>query len=83
MAINNMNNMMQFVNMIKNNQNPQDFIMGMLEQRAQQNPIYKNLIGYIKNGDTQQTENFVRNVAKEKGVDFDKEFNSFKQMFKL
>lgn len=83
MAINNMNNMMQFVNMIKNNQNPQDFIMGMLEQRAQQNPMYKNLIGYIKNGDTQQTENFVRNVAKEKGVDFDKEFNSFKQMFKL
>lgn len=83
MAINNMNNMMQFVNMIKNNQNPQDFVMGMLEQRAQQNPVYKNLIGYIKNGDTQQTENFVRNVAKEKGVDFDKEFNSFKQMFKL
>lgn len=83
MAINNMNNIMQFVNMIKNNQNPQDFVMGMLEQRAQQNPVYKNLIGYIKNGDTQQTENFVRNVAKEKGVDFDKEFNSFKQMFKL
>ena len=83
MAINNMNNIMQFVNMVKNNQNPQDFIMGMLEQRAQQNPMYKNLIGYIQNGDTQQTENFVRNVAKEKGVDFDKEFNSFKQMFKL
>lgn len=83
MAINNINNMMQFVNMIKNNQNPQEFIMGILEQRAQQNPMYKNLIGYIKNGDTQQTENFVRNVAKEKGIDFDKEFNSFKQMFKL
>ena len=83
MAINNINNMMQFVNMIKNNQNPQEFIMGILEQKAQQNPMYKNLIGYIKNGDTQQTENFVRNVAKEKGIDFDKEFNSFKQMFKL
>ena len=43
----------------------------------------QNLSTLIENGNTQEIENVVRNIAKERGIDFDKEFNSFKQMFKL
>lgn len=74
--------MMQFVNMMKNG-NPEQMMMSMLEQSAQNNPILENLLNMAKNNDSEGIESYVRNVAKEKGIDYDKEFNSFKQMFGL
>lgn len=83
MLNNNINQMSQFVSMIKGNKNPQEYVMGMLKERAGDNPVYSNLMSMINSGDTRGVESVVRNIAKEKGVDFDKEFNSFKQMFRL
>lgn len=79
----NSNNILQFVSMIKNNPNPQAFVMNELQRRAQQNPVLQNVATLVQNGDTQGVETIVRNIAKERGIDFDKEFNSFKQMFRL
>lgn len=74
---------LQFVNMVKQG-NPQQIVMGMLEQRAQQgNPVFKNLLNKVQQGDTQGVETIVRNMAREKGIDFDTEFNSFKRQFGL
>lgn len=81
--MNGFNQAMQFINMAKSG-NPQEIVMNMLQQRAGSNPMFSNLIGMIQNGNTDGVEQVVRNIAKEKGIqDFDKEFNSFKQMFKL
>ena len=74
--------MMQFVNMMKNG-NPEQMMMSMLERSAQNNPILENLLNMAKNNDSEGIENYVRNVAREKGIDYDKEFNSFKRMFGL
>ena len=74
--------MVQFVNMMKNG-NPEQMMMSMLERSAQNNPILENLLNMAKNNDSEGIENYVRNVAREKGIDYDKEFNSFKQMFGL
>ena len=74
--------MMQFVNMMKNG-NPEQMMMSMLERSAQNNPILENLLNMAKNNDSEGIEKYVRNVAREKGIDYDKEFNSFKQMFGL
>lgn len=74
--------MVQFVNMMKNG-NPEQMVMSMLEQSAQNNPMLGNLLNMAKNNDSAGIESYVRNVAKEKGIDYDKEFNSFKQMFGL
>ena len=74
--------MVQFINMMKNG-NPEQMMMSMLEQSAQNNPILENLLNMAKNNDSEGIESYVRNVAKEKGIDYDKEFNSFKQMFGL
>lgn len=70
----------EIVNMIKNG-NPQQLIMGMLQQKANQNPMFANILNLVQAGDTQGVENIVRNMFTEKGMDFDKEFNSFKRTF--
>ena len=79
----NSNNILQFVSLIKNNPNPQTIVMNELQRRAQSNPVLGNTATLVQNGDTQGVETIVRNIAKERGIDFDKEFNSFKQMFRL
>lgn len=79
----NSNNILQFVSLIKNNPNPQTIVMNELQRRAQNNPVLGNIATLVQNGDTQGVETIVRNIAKERGIDFDKEFNSFKQMFRL
>lgn len=76
------NQMADFVKLVSTSKNPQAMVLNMLEERANQNPMFKNLATLVKSGDTQQVETVVRNIAKEKGIDFDKEFNSFKQMFR-
>lgn len=79
MNISDMNNFMQMVR----NGNPQQMVMNMLQQNAQGNPMFANILSLAQNGNTQEIENIVRNMARERGIDFDKEFNSFRQMFGL
>lgn len=76
------NNMQDFMQIIKNG-NPQELVMNMLQKDAQRgNQVAGTLIQMINSGDSQGIERVARNIAKEKGIDFDKEFNSFKQMFR-
>ena len=51
----------------------------MLEQNADSNPVINNLLNLVKEGKTNEIEDIARNIFKEQGKDFDKEFNSFKQ----
>ena len=39
----------------------------------------QNLLSLAQNGNTAQIEEFARNVCREKGIDYDKEFNNFKK----
>ena len=68
-------NPMQLIQQIKQGKNPQQLMMGILESQAMQSPVYANLLQMAKNGRTAEIEAFARNVAKEKGIDFDKEFS--------
>lgn len=74
--------MNEFMQLARNG-NPQQFVMSMLQQRASGNPIFANLLSLAQNGNTAEIENIVRNLAQERGIDFDTEFNSFRQMFGL
>ena len=44
--------------------------------------MLNNLIQMAQKGDTKGVENFARNLCKEKGQDFDKEFATFMSNFK-
>ena len=77
----NMNDMVSVINSLKNG-NPNDIMLNALKQQKG-NPIAQNLVDLINKGNTAEVEQVARNIAKEKGIDFDKEFNAFKQMFRL
>ena len=75
-------NPMELIQRIRQGENPQQLMMGILEQGAAvNNPIYANLLQMAKDGRTHEIETFARNVAREKGIDFDKEFSKFKKQY--
>ena len=73
-----MNNSIQMIKNIINSPNPQEIINKM----AGNNAILLDLITKAKNGDKNSIENFARNLFKENGRDFDKEFAQFMKNFK-
>ena len=54
----------------------------LLSEIMLKNPMMNNLIRMAKSGNTQDIENFARNVFREQGRDFDAEFSEFKKNFK-
>ena len=73
-------NPMQLIAMIKNGQNPQQLIMNILEESATTNPMGANLLNLAKGNRTEELEKIARNISQQRGMDFDKEFNAFKQL---
>jgi hypothetical protein len=45
------------------------------------NPMAKNVVDMARNGNISGIETFGRNIAKERGVDFDTAFQNFKAQF--
>ena len=70
-------NPMQVIQMIRSGSNPQQLMMSFLQQ--QNNPIANNLLQMAQNGNINGIEQIARNMCAQKGLDFDKEFSSFKQ----
>ena len=70
----------QLIQMIKNGKNPQQLIMSILEGQASNNPMGANLLNLAKGNRTAEIEKIARNIAQQRGIDFDKEFDAFKQM---
>ena len=73
-----MNPMQTLQNFITKGLSPQKIV----EQMAGNNPMMANLIKMANAGDTDGVEKVARNMFKEKGRDFDKEFSEFKSKFK-
>lgn len=74
-----MMNPMQFMQMIRSGGNPQAIVMQMLNSQGN-NPFANNLMQMAKNHDINGLEQIARNMAKEKGTDFDTEYNKFRNM---
>lgn len=74
-------NPMELLTQIKQGKNPEQLMLGILEQQAMQNPIMNNLLTMAKENRAADIENFARNLAKEQGIDFDKEFSQFKKRY--
>lgn len=66
----------QIGQLIRGMKNPQQAVLQMLGSNT--NPMAQNVLKMVQNGDMNGVEQFARNICKEQGVDFDKEFSSFK-----
>ena len=53
--------------------------MMMLQNGAKNNPVFANILQLAQNKNYKGVENVVKNLAKQRGIDFDKEFNNFRQ----
>ena len=83
MLIRNPQDMFKLISSFKN-QDPSALVSNMINEAASKgNPIMQNLANLIKEGKTEEIEKVVRNIAKERGVDYDKEFKAFRNTFKL
>ena len=71
-------NPMQIIAMIKNGQNPQQLVLSRLENQMGGTPMGNNLLQMARNGQSDDIEKFARNLFESRGLNFDKEFNSFK-----
>ena len=76
-------NRIKVINQIKNGQNPQQILMEIMEGEIQNNPMTANLYELAKQNKSKEIEKVARNIVAERGLDFDTEFNSFKQKFGL
>lgn len=66
---------------MRQGKNPEQLMIDILEGEASQNPIMGNLLSMAKDNRTADIERFARNLAKEQGIDFDKEFSRFKKQY--
>lgn len=55
--------------------NPKEMLANFMSKN--QNPMFNNLISMAQKGDSKGVESFARNLFKERGRDFDKEFAEF------
>ena len=67
------------LDLIKSGGNPEQIVMNYLETQMGSTPMGKNLLNLARGGRADEIELIARNLCKQKGVDFDKEFNSFKR----
>lgn len=73
-----MNPMQMLQNFLTKGLSPQKIV----EQMTGNNPMMANLVKMANAGDTDGVEKVARNMFKEKGRDFDKEFSEFKSKFR-
>ena len=72
-------NPMDIITKIRSGQNPQQIMISILEEGiAANNPIAANLLDLAKQNRTADIEKVARNLCAQRGIDFDKEFSSFK-----
>ena len=74
-------NPMQLIQMIKGGKNPQQLILNILQQQGQNNPIINNAVNMAQNGNTSGLQMLARNLAAQRGLDFDKELANLKNQF--
>ena len=68
------------IQMIKQGSNPQQLMLSVLQGRAYNNPLGKNLLNLAQQGNATEIEKIVRNLyAQQGGKNFDADFEAFKR----
>ena len=72
-----------FMDQIKKGYRPEQVTMNLVEQRMRGTPMGDNLIKLAREGNGVEIERIARNLATQRGIDFDKEFAKFRKQFGL
>lgn len=74
------NNPIEMIKSFMKQGNPQQLVERLVMNNT--NPMLRQLVEKAKNGDSKGVEEFARNIYKQQGRDFDKEFSQFMSNFK-
>lgn len=74
-------NIMQMINILKG-RNPEEMVMSMIKNQQIKDPMINELIGLAQKGDINSVTKIAENYFGKRGMDFNKEFNSFMSMLK-
>lgn len=67
------------IQMMQAIRNPQQFLQQMMgNSQIMNNPMTRNAMGMVQNGDSKGVEQMARNLCKEKGINPDEIFNQLK-----
>ena len=72
-----------FMDQIKRGYRPEQVTMNLVESRMKGTPMGDNLIKLAREGNGAELERIARNLAAQRGIDFDKEFAAFRKKFGL
>ena len=68
------------IQMIRQGNNPQQLMLSILQGQAYNNPLGKNLLNLVQQGDVAGIEKVVRNLyTQQGGQNFDQDFEAFKR----
>ena len=67
--------------MIKQGYNPQQLMLNILQNQMKGTPMGDNLLNLVQTGQTKEIEQIARNILAQRGLDFDTEFNKFKNQY--
>lgn len=77
-----MNPIMSIFQMMRGGGNPQNMLKQLMgNSQIANNPMAKNIMDMAQDGNISGIEQLGRNIAKERGIDFDKAFSDFKSQF--
>lgn len=71
----------QFLQMIRGG-NPQQVVMNLLQQNAQVNPMFGNIMELANKGDGDGVTEICKNIIRSKGYDPDELMQNFQSQFK-
>lgn len=76
-------NLIQLIqSLLRSGGNPQQIAMNILQEKGNNNPILQNAMNLAQNGNTSALLGLARNLAQQRGLDFDKEFSDFQSYLK-
>lgn len=73
---------MQLIQMIKGGGNPQQMLMGMLQNNMKGNPMMENVMQMANSGNGAGIEQLARNLCKSKGINPDELMSQVQNQFK-
>ena len=76
------NPVMNFVQALRNTQNPKQMLMNTLKQQTGNNPVMNNALQMMEKGDEVGIEKLARNLCKERNVNADEMFKQIREQFK-
>lgn len=67
----------EILKMLKAGQTPQQIVMNYLQNNSSNNPTLSNLLTLAQEGKQADVEQIARNLAQQRGIDYDKAFSEF------